>query len=114
IKHALDGTTATIFGDGTQSRDFTHVDNVVDANIRALESGASGLAMNVACGGSHSLLELVEAISALNGRPLDAVHGSAREGDLKHSLADISLAQKSIGYRPSVTFEEGLRRVFAD
>ena len=114
IKHALEGTTATIYGDGTQSRDFTHVDNVVDANVQALESGASGLAMNIACGGSHSLLELVDAISRLNGRPLITVHGSPREGDIKHSLADILLAEKSIGYRPSVSFAEGLRRVFAD
>jgi len=114
IKHALEGTTATIYGDGTQSRDFTHVDNVVDANVQALESGASGLAMNIACGGSHSLLELVDAISRLNGRPLTTVHGSARDGDIKHSLADILLAEKSIGYRPSVSFAEGLRRVFAD
>src|SRR5207249_5858817 len=89
-------------------------DNVVDANVQALEGGASGLAMNLACGGSHSLLELVDAISRLNGRPLTTVHGSPREGDIKHSLADILLAEKSIGYRPSVSFAEGLRRVFAD
>ena len=114
IKHALDGTTATIYGDGTQSRDFTHVDNVVFANILALESEASGLAMNVACGSSHSLLQLVDAISTLNGRRLAIDHGPPREGDIKHSLADISLAEKSIGYQPSVSFEEGLRRVFAD
>jgi nucleoside-diphosphate-sugar epimerase len=114
IKHALDGTTATIDGDGKQSRDFTHVDNVVDANICALESGVSGLVMNVACGQSHSLLELVDGISALNTKPLRTVFGPPREGDIKHSLADISLAQEKIGYQPRVTFKEGLRRVFED
>src|SRR2546425_8267041 len=114
IKHALEGTTATIYGDGRQSRDFTHVDNVVDANVQALESGASGLAMNIACGGGHFLLELVDSVSKLNGRPLTTVHGAPREGELKHSLAHTLLAEKSIGYRPSVSFAEGLRRVFAD
>jgi nucleoside-diphosphate-sugar epimerase len=114
IKHALERTKATINGDGTQSRDFTHVDNVVDANIRALESGVSGLALNVACGDSHSLLDLVEGISALSAHPLQTVFGPPREGDIKHSLADISLAQEKIGYQPKVSFAEGLRRVFED
>ena len=114
IKHALAGTTATIDGDGKQSRDFTHVDNVVDANICALESGISGLAMNVACGQSHSLLELVEGISALSATSLRTEFGPPREGDIKHSLADISLAAEKIGYQPRVTFKEGLRRVFED
>ncbi len=114
IKHARAGTEATIHGDGTQSRDFTHVDNVVDANICALQSNVSGLAMNVACGDNHNLLALVEAISALNGRPLRTTFGPPREGDIKHSLADISLAAASIGYKPRVTFHDGLRRVFDD
>jgi UDP-glucose 4-epimerase len=114
IKHALADTTATIYGDGTQSRDFTHVDNVVDANLLAMESGVSGLAMNIACGESHSLVELVAAIAALNGHPMKTMHGPPREGDIKHSLADISLAKESIGYRPAISFEEGLRRAFDD
>jgi nucleoside-diphosphate-sugar epimerase len=114
IKHALAGTTATVDGDGSQSRDFTHVDNVVDANICALESGTSGLAMNVACGQSHSLLELVDGISNLSTKPLKTVFGPPREGDIKHSLADISLAREKIGYQPKVTFSDGLRRVFED
>jgi UDP-glucose 4-epimerase len=114
ITHALAGTPATVHGDGTQSRDFTHVDNVVDANMRAMDSDASGVAMNVACGDSHTLLDLIDSISALNGRKLETVFGPPREGDIKHSLADISLATAKIGYRPKVTFSEGLRRVFAD
>jgi nucleoside-diphosphate-sugar epimerase len=112
ISHALAGTTATIDGDGKQSRDFTYVDNVVDANICALKSTASGIAMNVACGESHTLLELVDEISALNHRRLATDFGPPREGDIKHSLADISLATAEIGYRPRVGFQDGLRRAF--
>lgn len=112
ISHALAGTTATIDGDGTQSRDFTYVDNVVDANLCALKSTASGVAMNVACGDSHTLLDLVDAISTLNHRPLATVFGPPREGDIKHSLADISLATAQIAYRPRVSFQDGLRRAF--
>jgi len=114
ITHALAGTPATVHGDGKQSRDFTHVDNVVDANLAALRSEASGVAMNVACGASHTLLELIESISSLNGHRLEVTYGPPREGDIKHSLADISLAAEKIGYRPKVTFQEGLRRVFED
>jgi nucleoside-diphosphate-sugar epimerase len=114
IKHALDGTVATIHGDGTQSRDFTHVDNVVDANIRALRSEVSGLALNVAYGESHSLLDLITAISDLSGRRLNTEFGPPREGDIKHSLADISLAKATIGYRPAVSFADGLRRTFEE
>ena len=112
IAHALAGTTATIDGDGTQSRDFTYVDNVVDANLCALKSTASGVAMNVACGDSHTLLELVDAISLLNKRRLATVFGPPRAGDIKHSLADISLATAEMGYRPRVSFQDGLRRAF--
>jgi len=114
ITHALAGTKATVHGDGTQSRDFTHVDNVVDANLCALRSSASAVAVNVACGSSHTLLELIDSISALNGHKLKTVFDAPREGDIKHSLADISLAAEEIGYRPKVTFQAGLRRVFED
>jgi UDP-glucose 4-epimerase len=112
IKHSIAGSTATIYGDGTQSRDFTHVDNVVDANLAALHSSASGVALNVACGQVHSLLELVEAISSINGRPLVTTFGPPREGDIRHSMADISLAKAQIGYCPRVSFMNGLRRTF--
>ncbi len=112
IKKALAGDTATINGDGRQSRDFTHVDNVVDANVRALESLVSGVALNIACGQSHTLLDLVTAISALAVRPLKATFGPPREGDIRHSQADVSRAASEIGYFPKVTFEDGLRRTF--
>jgi len=112
MKHAIAGTAATIYGDGSQTRDFTHVDNVVDANLCALQSGVSGVAMNIACGQTHTVLELAEGISALNKRPLATVFAPSREGDIMHSLADISLAQSTIGYHPKVQFLEGLRRTF--
>jgi UDP-N-acetylglucosamine/UDP-N-acetyl-alpha-D-glucosaminouronate 4-epimerase len=114
IKQALADELATIHGDGTQSRDFTHVDNVVEANVGAFRSDVSGVALNIACGRSHSLLQLVDAISALNGRPLKTGFGPPREGDVRHSCADISLAAAEIGYRPSVGFDDGLRRTFED
>ena len=112
IRHSLSDTTATIHGDGNQSRDFTYVDNVVDANLCALRSAASGIAMNIACGQAHSLLELVQAISSLTGRSLKTELGPSREGDIRHSLADISLAQARIGYSPEVSFIDGLRRTY--
>ena len=68
--------------------------------------------MNVACGDSHTLLELVDAISALHQHPLKTTFGPPRKGDIKHSLADISLAAAEIGYRPTVTFQDGLRKTF--
>ena len=112
IKQALAGAAATIHGDGKQSRDFTHVDNVVEANVRADRSAASGIAMNIACGQSYTLLDLVEAIGALNGRPLHVTFGPPRDGDIRQSRADISLATAKIGYCPRVTFADGLRRTF--
>lgn len=112
IKHAIQGTAATIYGDGTQSRDFTHVDNAVDANLCALQSDLSGIALNVACGQSHSLLDLVAGISAITEKPLRTVFQDPRPGDIRLSEADISLAADSIGYKPRVAFIDGLRRVF--
>jgi UDP-N-acetylglucosamine/UDP-N-acetyl-alpha-D-glucosaminouronate 4-epimerase len=114
MKAALSGSPATIFGDGLQSRDFTHVDNVVDANVRSLESTVSGVALNIATGESHTLLELSDAISRLGGRPLQIAHKPPRQGDIRHSRADLSLAAVTIGYRPSVGFEDGLRRTFEE
>jgi UDP-glucose 4-epimerase len=114
IKHCVAGTTATIYGDGGQSRDFTHVDNVVDANLRALQSAATAIVLNVACGESHSLLELIDVLSTINGRRLETTLQPPRDGDIRHSLADISLAKTKIGYCPKVTFIDGLRRTFDD
>lgn len=113
IKHALEGTVATIYGDGGQSRDFLHVDDVAEANVRALESDATGLAVNIASGKSHTLLELVDAIKAVTHRSLKTVHALAREGDIRHSQADVRLAASSIGFRSAIPFVEGLRRTIS-
>lgn len=114
IKQALADAVATIHGDGRQSRDFTHVDDIVEANVCADQSAVSGIALNIACGQSHTLLDLVKAISALNGRPLHVTFGPPRDGDIRHSRADISLAETKIGYCPRVTFTDGLRRTFEE
>lgn len=112
IRHSLAGTEARIDGDGRQSRDFTYVENVVDANLRALAADTTGIAINTACGESYTLLQLVEAISRLAGSPLAVSHGPARPGDVRNSLADISRARSLLGYEPRVGFEEGLRRTY--
>jgi UDP-glucose 4-epimerase len=109
----LQGRTPTIFGDGEQSRDFTYVDNVVRANLLASTTAAlevSGKVFNVATGIRYSLdqtYKILQGIIGFSGEPLFA---PARTGDVKHSLADIALAQKHLGYAPAVGFEEGLRR----
>jgi len=113
IRHAMAGTTATIYGDGRQTRDFTYVDDVVDANFRALQSDVSGVAMNISLGKGESLLELVDAISVLSGRPLKTVFAAPRVGDIRHSLGDISLAASTIGYQPKVSLRDGLAMVLS-
>jgi len=114
ITAALEGGTITIHGDGEQSRDFTYVENVVEANLAAMSAeGVAGRTYNVACGERVSLNELIGQLAQLTGRELDPVYGSARPGDVKHSLADISKAEQELGYRPRVDLEEGLRRTLA-
>lgn len=109
---ALRDEPVVIHGDGRQSRDFTYVSNVVDANLLALNSDANGLAFNIACGRSISLLQLVDSISRLNGRPMAVTHDEPRAGDILHSQADCSLAERVLGYRPAISFEAGLRLTY--
>jgi nucleoside-diphosphate-sugar epimerase len=115
----LKGERPVIYGDGEQSRDFTYVDNVVDANLIActgpleMAVGPDGGVYNASCGGRTSLLELVDQINAILGTSITAVHEAARAGDVKHSQAAIELAEKHLGYRPRVDFAEGLRRTVA-
>jgi UDP-glucose 4-epimerase len=107
----LEGRQPTVFGDGHVSRDFTYVDNVVHANLLASNPGGpTGLTCNVALGGRHSLLELLEAISKAAGRSVDPVFAPPRQGDIRDSQADISLAQSALGYQVVVPFEEGVTR----
>jgi UDP-glucose 4-epimerase len=112
---AIAGRPPTIHGDGLQSRDFTYIDNAVQANLKACEapSSAAGVACNIACGSAATLLDLIGHIERVVGRPVRPVHGLPRPGDVRHSLASIDLARARIGYRPEVGFEEGLRRSVA-
>ncbi|MBX7245006.1 MAG: SDR family oxidoreductase [Candidatus Sumerlaeaceae bacterium] len=112
ITKVLRGESPTIYGDGLQSRDFTYVENNVRANVLAATapSSASGKVMNVACGTSFSLLDLLAEINGILGTNIKPKFAEARKGDVKHSLADISRAKELIGYEVSVDFREGLRR----
>jgi UDP-glucose 4-epimerase len=105
-----------VHGDGTQSRDFTYIDNVVSANLlaaRADTRAVAGKSYNVGCGSRTSLLEIVAMIEVMLGRPLKRRHEPGRVGDVPHTLADVSAAKRDLGYEPLVTFEEGLRRTVA-
>ena len=111
VTAALTGGSPVIFGDGTQSRDFCFIDNVVDANLRAAEAPAAqvtGQVFNIACGAATDLNTVVQLIGQLTGKPLQARHEPGRKGDVKHSLADISAARERLGYQPRVQFAEGL------
>jgi UDP-glucose 4-epimerase len=107
----LAGKRPTIFGDGLQSRDFTYVANVVRGNLAAAERPAAvGRILNVACGRQYSLLELVESINRVLETRIEPIFASARTGDVRESLADISAARECLDYEPLIDFEEGLRR----
>ena len=107
----LDGERPTIYGDGLQSRDFTYVENVVEANLRASEAtGVAGRAFNVACGGRYTLLDLLAKMKEFLGTTMEPVHEEARAGDVRDSQASIEAACKAFGYRIFVDFDEGLRR----
>ena len=114
VTAVLEGRQPTIFGIGDVSRDFTYVDNVVNANLLAAqESSPSGITCNIACGDSHTLLELLDTICREAGRRADPVFGPPRPGDIVHSLADISVAERELGYSASVPFDEGIARTVA-
>lgn len=112
----LKGEQPTIYGDGEQSRDFTYIDNVVAANLLACSAPAAqvaGRAMNAATGARITLNQTFEILKRMTGYSGSAHYGPERAGDIKHSLADISLAGKLMGYKPIVGFEEGLARTVA-
>ncbi|MFQ5700612.1 MAG: SDR family oxidoreductase [Acidobacteriota bacterium] len=100
----------TIFGDGHQTRDFTYVGNVVEANLLASASGerALGGSFNIACGRRISLLDLVAIINGIFESSIEPVHEAARPGDVRHSLADVSASEEMLGYRPTIEVQEGL------
>lgn len=109
IPAILQDRTPTIYGDGLQSRDFTYVANVVHANlISCTVPGIGGEVFNAACGGRVTLNAIVEVINKVTGKSVAAAYGPTRQGDIKHSQADISKATRLMGYSPAVGFEEGL------
>ena len=116
ITAALAGRPATIYGDGLQSRDFTYIDNVVEANLLAAHApDAVGHVINIACGSRYSLLDLLRMISeALDlDEPVLATFEDARAGDVRHSLADITRAHELLGFSVKIDTPEGLKRTVA-
>ena len=116
IAKMLAGEQPTIHGDGEQSRDFTFIDNVVNGNLLACHAPANEAAgdfFNVACNRRVTLNETYSLLQSLTDYNGAARHGPERAGDVKHSLADITLAEKHLGYKPEIDFEEGLKRTVA-
>jgi nucleoside-diphosphate-sugar epimerase len=107
----LKGKRPTIYGDGTQSRDFTYVDNVVVANLLAAKAKQTkGEVVNVACGQAVTINAIIDMINESVGKKVKPIYAPARKGDVKHSLADITLAKKLIGYKPIISFKDGLQK----
>jgi len=113
IRAALRGEPLIVHGDGEQSRDFTYIDNVVEANLAACTAPAvGGEVFNIACNSRYSVLAIAHTIQRFVGRPLDIQHTPARSGDVRHTQASIDKATRLLQYRPTVGFEEGMRRTF--
>lgn len=111
IKAMLEGTQPTIFGDGEQSRDFTYIDNVVNANLLACKAPkAAGQMMNLACGDRMTLNDLVKHLQDILGVNIDAVYEPERKGDIKHSLSDITKAKELLGFEVAVPLYDGLKK----
>ena len=115
VKGLLENKAPLINGDGSHSRDFTYVANAAQANILSLftdNPAAVNQVYNIACGHQTSLLELFNYLKKEANSQLEPIHGPERLGDVKHSLADISKAEKLLGYDPSVSVEEGMKKTF--
>jgi len=111
VTRLLADTVPTIYGDGEQSRDFTFVDNVVDANLKACEGEPkNGAVVNIACGARYTLNELFETIRGLVGSKRQPRYGPPRAGDVRHSMADIGQARALLAFEPRVDFRTGLQR----
>jgi nucleoside-diphosphate-sugar epimerase len=111
ISALVEGRQPTIYGDGEHTRDFTYVANVVDGVLRACHAPkASGQVINVATGGRISLNELFRTIKDLTGARVEPVYAEPRAGDVKDSQADISKAERVLGYRPTVDLQDGLKK----
>jgi len=111
IKAMINDESPIIYGDGTQSRDFTFVENNVNANLLACSTeNADGEVINIACGKSYSLLDLVNSINKILNKQIEPTFEPSKKGDVLHSLADISKAKKILDYQVSVSFMEGLEK----
>lgn len=110
VKSLLEDKSPTIFGDGEQSRDFTYIENVIEANLKSCiaPEKACGEAFNIAYGERITINSLYEKLRKLLGKDIKPTYGPERKGDIKHSLADTSKAQKLLGYNPSYDLDEGL------
>ncbi len=114
-KHFIDGTMPTIFGDGETSRDFTFVENAVQANIKSLLVNELSLheVMNVACGDQFSLNKMIFMLNEISGQEISANYGPERTGDVRHSKADIQKIKKMINFDPNINFNEGLKITYS-
>ena len=111
LKQLLNDEVPTINGDGKQSRDFTYIDNVIQANLKAClaPSSAAGEAFNIAYGGREYLIDIYYDLTAALGKNIEPKFGPDRKGDIKHSNADISKARRLLGYEPEYSFEDGIK-----
>src|SRR5438552_14295056 len=110
IPAVLQGKKPTIYGDGLQSRDFTYVKNVAEANLLACRvPGVAGQVFNVACGDRITVNSMLQQINTVTGKDITPIYAEPRSGDIKHSQADITRAKADLGYQPKVSFAEGLR-----
>jgi nucleoside-diphosphate-sugar epimerase len=111
VTSILKDKSPTIYGDGEQSRDFTYIDNVVQANLLAARADhTAGEVVNIACGTAVTVNEIIAMINQSVGKDVKSVYVDSRPGDVKHSLADISMARKVLGFEPGVSFEDGLTK----
>jgi len=110
IPAVLQSKRPTIYGDGLQSRDFTYVQNVVEANLLACTvPGVAGQVFNVACGDRITVNSMLQQINKITGKDIAPIYSEPRPSDIKHSQADITRAKEHLGYQPKISFEEGLR-----
>lgn len=114
IRAALRGEPIIIHGDGEQSRDFTYIDNVVQANLSACTvPNVGGEVFNIACNTRHSVLKIAQTVEQILGRKVIIEHTPPRSGDVRHTQASISKAERLLNYHPTVDFDEGMRRTVA-
>jgi nucleoside-diphosphate-sugar epimerase len=113
MQAALRNEPLEVHGDGEQSRDFTYIDSVVEANrLSCTQPNVGGGVYNIACGERHSLLDIARIVGKFVGRELPRKHTAPRRGDVRHTLASIDRARKELGFNPNIPFEDGLRRTF--